>query len=250
MAIFRSSRRFESYRDTHPVFRKARRILFFLFAVFLLHQIVVTFVIVSFKIESAAMSPLYKPGFRIVASPLWYGITMPFGGHKIRLARPGRGDLVVVVPPYADEGSLLDRALAPVLRFVTGQKKGSPLEKRREWENDFVVKRIIALPGDTVRVRSGEAFVRPQGTPDFVSEFSISLARYDIIREGLPEGWRPEDPLGGVFEDITLGEGEYYVLGDNRPGSTDSRLWGPVAEGRIAARVLLRYWPLGSAKKR
>lgn len=249
MAIFRRSRRYKPYRPFRPTRRRLKKLLLLLAAVFILHQLLAGFVLVTLKVESSAMRPQYLPGHRVAAVPLWYGFQLPLSRRRVRISGPGRGDLVVVRPPYAEEGSIPDRILGPVFRFFTGQKRGSPLDRRQGWENDFVVKRIIALPGDSVRIRSGEAFVRPRGTPDFVSEFSISLARYDISLEDLPPGWRPEDPLGGLFDDLTLGEGEYFVLGDNRSASTDSRFWGPVPENRIFARVLFRFWPLRGAKK-
>jgi signal peptidase I len=111
------------------------------------------------------------------------------------------------------------------------------------------MKRVIALPGDTVRIRRMEAFVRPKGTPDFVSEFSLSFTRYDIHKDPLPEGWVETDPLGGGMDELVLKEDEYFLMGDNRSVSTDSRLMGPVSKNRLYAKVLVRYWPFGKLKK-
>jgi signal peptidase I len=106
-----------------------------------------------------------------------------------------------------------------------------------------MVKRIIAVPGDTVVMRDYEAFVRPADGSDFEAENQLIEASYQPVRTPLPAGWRKELPFSGDLEALTLAEGQYFVLGDNRPSSSDSRSWGPVERGRIVARVLYRYWP-------
>jgi type IV secretory pathway protease TraF len=92
-------------------------------------------------------------------------------------------------------------------------------------------------------MRGGEAFVKPGESPDFVSEFSLSLTSYKITPQRLPPDWNSEAPLDGLDGDIILGEKEYFILCDNRTGGLDSRLWGPVREDAILTRVLFRYWP-------
>jgi signal peptidase I len=56
-------------------------------------------------------------------------------------------------------------------------------------------------------------------------------------------------PFSGDGEEITLREGEYFVLGDNRPESSDSRSWGPLPSSRIVGKVIFRYWPPHSLGK-
>ena len=79
-------------------------------------------------------------------------------------------------------------------------------------------KRVIGVPGDTVAVRNGRVIVNGRRADDF-----------------------PTDP----FPTIHLGPKQYYVLGDNRSESQDSRDFGPVARAAIFARVIVIYWPLG-----
>lgn len=90
----------------------------------------------------------------------------------------------------------------------------------RDTTKDFV-KRVVGLPGDTVEVRSGIVYIdgEPLREP-YLQRMDRSSSRR-----------------------ITLGPKEYYVIGDNRRNSNDSRAWGVVPEENIVGRVLLVYWP-------
>jgi signal peptidase I len=85
---------------------------------------------------------------------------------------------------------------------------------------DFV-KRVLGLPGETVEVRSGTVYVNGEAI------WEPYLQRRD----------------GSSTPQLTLGEREYYVIGDNRRNSNDSRAWGAVPENHIVGRVWLVYWP-------
>lgn len=89
-------------------------------------------------------------------------------------------------------------------------------------ERQYFVKRVIGLPGDEIRIRGGE--VRRNG-------------------EALDEPY-VEQPSGESIVERVVPEGYYYVLGDNRAQSDDSRRWGSVPEENIIGRVWLAYWPL------
>jgi signal peptidase I len=92
---------------------------------------------------------------------------------------------------------------------------------------DFI-KRIIGLPGDRVEVHDNAYWIN-----------GVKLDEPYIP----PENYT----LPGVFTEnrvITLGPSEYFVSGDNRPHSSDSRAWGPITSSEIIGRVILRYWPL------
>ena len=88
-------------------------------------------------------------------------------------------------------------------------------------ERQFFVKRIIGLPGDTIRIERGVVY--RNGTP--LEEPYIEHESYETI-------------VGRIIQ-----EGEYYVLGDNRAQSDDSRRWGSVPEENIIGEVWLTYWP-------
>ena len=100
------------------------------------------------------------------------------------------------------------------------------------------IKRIIGMPGDIVSLENGRVFVeRPDGSPVRIEE------PYVVMRDDgttaptdCPD---PDCPLRW-----TVGENEYFVMGDNRPSSQDSRVFGPIDEELILGRAWLRYFPL------
>jgi len=92
------------------------------------------------------------------------------------------------------------------------------------------IKRVIGLPGETVQIENGKIAI-------FSEEEGIYLDESEYLSSAV---FTP----GSV--PITLAEDEYFVLGDNRSSSADSRLWGPLAKEYIVGRVFLRAWPLNA----
>ncbi|MFH1462646.1 MAG: signal peptidase I [bacterium] len=95
------------------------------------------------------------------------------------------------------------------------------------------IKRIIGLPGETVEVKNGNVIVLSQQGEQILNE-----AEYLSSLVFTPGDVR-----------VTLAEDEYFVLGDNRVSSSDSRRWGSLAEEYIIGRVFLRAWPLAEIYK-
>jgi signal peptidase I len=88
-----------------------------------------------------------------------------------------------------------------------------------------LVKRVIGLPGETISSIGNTVLIN--GKP-------------------LAQPWLPKhDPLGQPISTITLGRNQYFMMGDNRSDSCDSRDWGPIQSSYIVGRVVLRIWPLG-----
>jgi signal peptidase I len=86
------------------------------------------------------------------------------------------------------------------------------------------VKRVIGVPGDRVEIRDGRLYVN-------------GVAQAEPY---LPPAHRPAERFGAV----TVQEGHYFVLGDHRRVSNDSRAWGQVPQDAILGKAVLRYWPL------
>ncbi|MBW7956197.1 signal peptidase I [Patescibacteria group bacterium] len=95
---------------------------------------------------------------------------------------------------------------------------------------DFI-KRVLGLPGETIEVHDNAIWVNGQQL-----EEPYIPAEY----ETLPGNATKE-------KSIFLGANEYFVVGDNRPYSSDSRAWGPITKNDIVGKALFRYWPLNVA---
>jgi len=107
-----------------------------------------------------------------------------------------------------------------------------------EQDNVPFIKRVIGLPGDTVRLENGRVFVTPpNGNP-------VSIDEPYVIKEadGRTAPTLPKDLAG--TSSWTVPSGEYFVMGDNRPVSQDSRVFGPIKRDLIIGRAWLRYFPL------
>lgn len=99
------------------------------------------------------------------------------------------------------------------------------------------IKRVIGLPGETLEIKDGRIFITP---PDSQNSFALDESAY------LPPS--ANNTLRGE-EKIVLKKGQYFVIGDNRAFSYDSRSWGPLSEKFIIGRVLFRAWPLSAFAK-
>ena len=100
--------------------------------------------------------------------------------------------------------------------------------------SQYYIKRIIGLPGETIEIKDGKVYI-------YNSQFPEGKALDESAY--LP----PDTKTPGNLK-ITLGKKEYFVLGDNRWASSDSRQWGALPEENIIGRVWLRAWPFNLAK--
>ena len=93
------------------------------------------------------------------------------------------------------------------------------------------IKRIIGLPGDTVSIVEGKVYInfKSVNEPYLDSPTTLDRNTGNFMSEG---------------KDITVPEGKYFIMGDNRPHSSDSRFFGPIERKLIIGKVVFRYWPL------
>jgi signal peptidase I len=91
-----------------------------------------------------------------------------------------------------------------------------PLDPSRDF-----IKRVIGLPGETVEIRNGQVMINSQPISDLAT---VNSATYNLAP-------------------TTLGPDELFVLGDNRPNSSDSHSWGTLPQDHVIGKVVLSYWP-------
>ena len=100
------------------------------------------------------------------------------------------------------------------------------------------IKRVIGIPGDTVSLENGRVFVAPAGGSP------VQLDEPYVVRgiDGTAAPTLPRNAEGTTS--WTIAAGTYFVMGDNRPDSQDSRFFGPVKRDLFVGRAWLRYFPL------
>ncbi|MEY2570831.1 MAG: signal peptidase [Acidimicrobiaceae bacterium] len=191
--------------EQHRGARAVRELPILVVVALLVAFLLKTFVAQAFYIPSGSMEPQLHVGDRVVVSKLAY-----------RLHDPRRGDIVVFPAPDQPPPSSDD--FLPV-RWAKDLLQGVGLAQPDETE---LIKRIIGLPGETVEGHDGHVFINGR----------------ELIEPYLPKGTRTSD-----FAPVSLTSGKVWMMGDNRPGSADSRKFGPVDESTIVGRAIFKAWP-------
>ncbi|MDO8638800.1 MAG: signal peptidase I [Candidatus Daviesbacteria bacterium] len=108
-------------------------------------------------------------------------------------------------------------------------KKGQivVLKNPRDESQDFI-KRIMAVPGDTIKIENNSVYVNGQKLTESYLPENTPTHTGAFIQEG---------------QEIKAGANQYFVFGDNRNHSSDSREWGSITKKEIVGRALFRYWP-------
>lgn len=131
-----------------------------------------------------------------------------------------------MVPTYHNNDFLITEKISYKLREP---KHGEVivLKNPRDESMDFI-KRIIAVPGDNIVIRNEKVYLNGQALDESYLPPGTPTQPGAFIKEG---------------EVIKADTNQYYVIGDNRGHSSDSREWGPVKKEEIIGRALFRYWP-------
>jgi signal peptidase I len=142
-----------------------------------------------------------------------------------------------IVQPFIVSGSSMyptfengDYLIIDEVSYRLGEPKRNEVVVFRYPQNPkkFFIKRIIGLPNEAVSIKEGQV---------------------TIYSEARPEGQRLDEPYvknGSITNlEIKLDRNEYFVMGDNRSASSDSRYWGPVPEKLLVGKALVRLWPIG-----
>ncbi len=164
-------------------------------------------------------------------------------GKMPALSAPGRGDIVLATIPGSPRGGFFSRALDSFVRLLTFQQVSLTTPVSADSPRSLTLKRVIAIPGDTIMMEGGEYRIKTAGSDIFIIEKEIVGRSYSTGRETVIPGWIDGLPGSGRMEAVTLPEGRYFLAGDSRKDSSDSRLWGPADSGSIVALALFRFWP-------
>ncbi|MCY3910934.1 MAG: signal peptidase I [bacterium] len=148
----------------------------------------------AYYIRFTSMEPTLSNGDRVLVNKLGYDL------HDVN-----RGDLVVFERPPG----------------VSGRQE------------DDLIKRVIALPGEVIRFVEGDVYINDQ-----------RLHEPYLHSSGITTGTMPSGCAEIVDGGCLIGAGDMFVMGDNRANSTDSRSFGPISERLIVGHAFLRLWPV------
>jgi signal peptidase I len=169
-----------------------------------------SFLFEPFQIPSSSMVPTLLVGDYILVNKFTWGIRLPVLNTKvIELGQPRRGDVMVFFPPNRPE---------------------------------YFIKRVIGLPGDRIAYRGKVLYVNGEEAPqELMMQMPPAAPTYQILEENLDGAhhvMRKELLRSGPdnFE-ITVEPGHYFMMGDNRDNSSDSRVWGQVPEANVVGKA-------------
>jgi signal peptidase I len=164
------------------------------------------FLVKPFRIPSESMVPTLAVGQRVLVCRVC--------SH---LGDPDRGDIVVFKPPSGQPSTCgVERPTDEPCPQGTSEKSSTNF-----------IKRIVGLPGDRLKVIEGSVYIDGKRQDEPFARLDTECGTCNLPRE------------------ITIPKGEYYMMGDNRGESADSREWGPVPKKWIIGKAFMTYWPPG-----
>jgi signal peptidase I len=171
-----------------------------------------SFLYEPFQIPSSSMVPTLEVGDYILVNKFSYGLRLPVTRTKVfDIGEPERGDVMVFFPPH---------------------------------QNDtYYIKRVIGKPGDRVAYRNKQLVVNGEPVPqEWLAEFPNGRYSVKMGRESLPETdghlMQLDNRRGPRNFSVLVKPGHYFMMGDNRDNSSDSRVWGQVPERDIVGKAV------------
>lgn len=169
-----------------------------------------SFLFEPFQIPTGSMIPTLEVGDFILVNKYSYGVRLPVVGTKIiEVGEPENGDVMVFIPPHEDE---------------------------------YFIKRVVGIPGDKVRYQDKTIYINDEKqTQVFVAQIPPDKPRYLVYKETISgvehlihrNPYRDSRTLEWVVP-----EGYYFMMGDNRDQSSDSRYWGLVSKDNIVGKAI------------
>jgi signal peptidase I len=165
------------------------------------------FLVKPFRIPSASMVPTLEINQRVLVDRV-----------SFRFSDPHRGDIVVFKPPKGADPTLNSCGIEhPV-------SQACPKPTSTKSDTNFI-KRVVGEPGDKLSVRRGRVYIDGKEQDEPFARFSTDC------------------PTCNLEKPITIPEDHYFMMGDNRGESADSREWGPVPKKWIIGNAFATYWP-------
>jgi signal peptidase I len=165
------------------------------------------FLVKPFRIPSESMVPTLDIGQRVLVDRV-----------SFRFSEPDRGDIVVFKPPAGADSNVCG------VEHSSDSACPAPTEQRSD--TNFI-KRVVAVPGDRVTVIDGAVYINGRRQKQ-------SYARLDSACG-----------ICNLPDPIRIPKDHYFMMGDNRGASADSREWGPVPKKWIIGKAFMTYWPPG-----
>jgi signal peptidase I len=170
------------------------------------------FLVKPYRIPSGSMLPTVRVNQRVLVDRIGMDFSSPHVGDIVVFHPPKNYDQGCSDPNQGQDGSGQD---APAACAVPWKQASS----------QTFIKRVVGLPGDRISLVNGHVIRNGNPEPD----------HYIVQCDG--------DSACNFPGTITIPRGYYYMMGDNRPDSEDSRFWGPVPRSWIIGKAFLTYWP-------
>ena len=175
------------------------------------------FIIKPYRIPSGSMEPTLAIGQRVLVNRV-----------GMNFSDPHVGEIAVFHPPEGAE----QQECGPVPHVIAYGGAACSQPDTKEASVNFI-KRVVAGPGDEMYIRQGHVFRKASGQSNFVEEKDSYIKPCED----------PTSPDCNFTTPIKIPAGHWFMMGDNRGDSDDSRFWGPVPTGWIIGGAVATYWP-------